>query len=138
MQQRPNKSELLLAVAQFLQEDVRPTLQNPGLAFRVLIAANLAHTIAAELWAEDALAEGEIERLRALLPDVDVGTRSDLARSAGRREALTRLNRALAERIRSGTLDEEGRARAFRAVMANLRDTLLVSNPRFDAGAEVP
>jgi hypothetical protein len=126
----------LLAVAQFLQSDIKPAIKDPALAFRVLIAANLATTIATELWAEDSLFQGVLDRLRALLPDVHLGD-LDLHRADARREALARLNGALARRIRENALDPESRKRAFDAVKANLRDALAVTNPRFDTSANL-
>ena len=42
MQNRPSKTDLLEAVARFLERDVKPAIKDPSLSFRVLIAANLA------------------------------------------------------------------------------------------------
>ena len=52
MQDRPSKEALLDAVATFLLEKVRPAIADPGLGFRVLIAANLASVAASEIRSE--------------------------------------------------------------------------------------
>ena len=50
MRQTPTKEELLGAVAEFLDEAVRPALDHRGLAFRVRIATNLLRTVSVECW----------------------------------------------------------------------------------------
>ena len=70
MQNRPDKTDLLEAVARFLERDVKPAIKDPSLAFRVLIAANLAAVVAGELRVEDAATGAELDRLRALLPEL--------------------------------------------------------------------
>jgi hypothetical protein len=129
MQDRPDQETLLDAVAQFLLEEVHPALEKEKrLAFRVLIAANLANVVANELRAEGGSAEEELSRLRALLPEVDV---AGLARAEARRK----LNRELASRLRDGRLPAG--ARVYAHVRATLLADLATANPRFDTAAEI-
>lgn len=138
MQNRPDRIALLLAVARFLEKEVRPALaHDPGLAFRALVAANIAGIAAGETAFEDALLDGELSRLRALLPDVTVDDAS-LGRAAGKREAILRLNRELARRIRDRSLDREARRGLLAHLQTTLKDELAITNPRFDTNAVVP
>jgi hypothetical protein len=59
MQNRPDKTALLEAVARFLATEVKPAIGDPNLAFRVLVAANLAAVVAAEVATEEAQEEAE-------------------------------------------------------------------------------
>src|SRR5580692_116344 len=59
MQNRPDKTALLEAVARFLATEVKPAITDPNLAFRVLVAANLAAVVAAEVATEEAQEEAE-------------------------------------------------------------------------------
>ena len=95
MQERPAPRAVLEALARFLLEELQPTVTDKRLAFRVLIAAHLASTLASELEVHKAHAEAEFRRLRALLPDVEVC-------SADTQAALRTLNATLAERLRRG------------------------------------
>jgi len=125
MQDRPDKTALLAAIAQFLLMEVRPAIDDKALGFRVLIAAHLAAGIAREVATEDDLDTAQLAGLQALLGDSpEIPGRSD-----SRREAITAANRRLTERIRAGDVD-------FDEVNAHLREVLAgklaVSNPNFD------
>jgi len=129
MQERPAPRAVLEALARFLLEELQPAVKDKRLGFRVLIAAHLASTLAAELESRDARLESELQRLRGLLPDV---ADASLAREA----ELRQLNAALAERLRRDASGlEDG------AVRAHLRQTLLdalqVLSPRFDTSLDV-
>jgi hypothetical protein len=138
MQNRPDRVSLLLAIARFLEKDVRPALaRETGLAFRALVAANLAAIVAGETAFEDALLDGELGRLRALLPDVPMDE-SALVRAAGKREAILRLNRELAARIRARSVSREARFALLPHLQTTLKDELAITNPRFDTTADVP
>lgn len=150
MQDSPDKEELLDAIARFLERDVRgallsnassrdrdaPAKSAQALAFRVLIAANLARIAAAEIRAEDEQDLAQLDRLRALLPSIAIDD-VDLARRAGRREATLRLERALCDRLRAGSLEVDFRARAFVHLRETLREKLAIGNPRFDLRDEI-
>jgi len=128
MQDRPDKEQLLDAVAEFLFTHVRPQIADDALRFRVLIAAHLCSVVALEIRSEDAHDLAELEGLHAILQ----GTRADLpAASLDRRALFSELNAALAQFIRTrstlGSNDE-----AFAHVQTTLAQKLSVSNPRFD------
>jgi hypothetical protein len=137
MQNRPDKAALLEAVARFLEREIKPAVKDPSLAFRVLIASNLCQLVSAEIQMEDPATDAELDRLAALLPDVDV----DLARARSsreeRRRALERYNRALYERIESGALRAEPGSAAWEHVTTTLRGELLTSSPRFDTALDI-
>ncbi len=138
MQTRPDHPTLLDALARFLLEDVSATLEHDkALQFRVLISANLASMVANELRSEPKRLEAEVQRLAALLPDVA----SALPVSSRDREqqfqSLDALNRALVTRLEAGSLSTEQLAQTFEVLYAAAKDTLAVTNPRFDLSDEV-
>ncbi|HVY47413.1 MAG TPA: DUF6285 domain-containing protein [Minicystis sp.] len=133
MQNRPDKTALLEAVARFLATEVKPAVADPNLAFRVLVAANLAAVVAAEVATEEAQENAEIERLRELVPVAP----APFAGAAARKQALLDANRELVRRIDAGELDAAGRRRATDHVMLTLRGELFAQSPKFDASLEV-
>jgi|SRR5215472_14990321 len=136
MQERPTKTNLLQAISRFLLGEIHPTVADKRLSFRILIAANLANVVAAEIEAEQAQTEAQISRLAELMPDASAGVES--ARSElGRRELLSRLNRELTSRIREQRFSDAERERVWRHVKETLMETLAVDNPRFDTSAEI-
>ena len=132
MQDRPEKEVLLDALANFLIQQVRPAVSDPGLNFRVLIAANIAMQVAAEIRGEESQDAAELTRLRELLSDVPVS--SDLTTRSGQQVATKALNQALAERLKTGSVD-------FAKATAHLKQTLIkklaVNNPRFDTALDI-
>jgi hypothetical protein len=132
MQDRPEKEVLLDALANFLIQQVRPAVSDPGLNFRVLIAANIAVQVAAEIRGEEAQDAAELRRLRELLADVPVS--GDLATRSGQQAATKVLNHALAERLKLGTVDF---AKATEHLKQTLIEKLAVNNPRFDTALEI-
>jgi hypothetical protein len=133
MQQRPDHPELLDALARFLMGDVGPALeQDKALQFRTLIAANLATVVANELRTETQRFEAEVARLRRLLPAEASALPFESNDRATRLDALERLNRALATRLRAGSLSTEQQAEALEALFSTAKETLAVTNPRFD------
>ncbi len=129
MQERPSPRAVLEALSRFLLEEVQPALADKRLAFRVLIAAHLAATLAAELEARRPHAEAELRRLRALLPELPVV-------SAETATELRALNAALAERLRRGEhpSDDAGLRAHLRTTLA---DALGVLSPRFDTSPDI-
>ena len=132
MQDRPEKEVLLDALANFLIQQVRPAVSDPGLNFRVLIAANIAMQVAAEIRGEETQDAAELTRLRELLADVPIA--GDLTTRSAQLAATKQLNRELSERLKRGTVD-------FAKATAHLKQTLIeklaVGNPRFDTSLEI-
>ena len=108
------KDLLLEAIAQFLERDLKGQIADPRLAFRVLIAAHLANTIAIELRTEAEHTAAELASLRELLAEGG---------------DLPALRRELAARLRDGRLAPE---RAMAHLQATLARRLQVVSPRFD------
>jgi hypothetical protein len=128
MQTRPDQSTLLEALASFLMADVAPKLEaDKALQFRVLIAANLATVIAGERRTEATRLAAELARLRALLDDTQ---------GADDGETLARLNVELAARLRRGALAGARLDQALEHLLATAKETLEVTNPRFDLSDE--
>jgi hypothetical protein len=128
MQDSPSAEELIAAVQAHLQEKVLPALEEPGLRFRTLVAANVLGIVAREQALAPELARAEWDRLRGLL-----------SWEAPRPEALAALtaviatmNEALCEAIDAGAFDEPA---PRRALLAHCRQTamekLVIANPRF-------
>ncbi|MFZ5492995.1 MAG: DUF6285 domain-containing protein [Pseudomonadota bacterium] len=128
MQDRPTAPELLDAVREFIATELLPTVHDPRLRFRALVAANLLDLVHRELALEPALLRAEWERLGALLgdaspPPADVGELA--AAMAARNAELCRLIRG--DRAPAGTAA---------AQLAAVRGKLEVANPRYLAGFE--
>ncbi|MFT5434193.1 MAG: hypothetical protein ACI9OJ_004906 [Myxococcota bacterium] len=135
MQDRPNKTEILDALATFLMREVRPQVTDPALNFRVLIAANLASIVANEQRNEDTEDAAQLQRLRMLMPDVQINDQS--ASHAGRLGAIETLNYELVSRIRAGKINDTQRAGIWIHLGETLREKLAVVNPRFDSSPMV-
>ncbi len=131
MQQRPSKTELLRAVAQFLSGEAYPAIEDKRLKFRVLIAANLANTVASELELGPSLIEGELARLEALLPDVS------RAGHESPEQRLAHLNADLVLLLRANRFDDQQRQEVWKHVKQTLIETLGIVNPRFDTSPEI-
>jgi hypothetical protein len=128
MQERPEPRAVLEALARFLLEELQPVVTDKRLAFRVLIAAHLASTMAAELEVRPLHAQAELLRLTALLPDVPV--------SSDARVALRDLNAALVDRLaQGGPLRDDAGVRAH--LRSTLADALAVFSPRFDTSPDI-
>ncbi|MEZ4255095.1 MAG: DUF6285 domain-containing protein [Polyangiales bacterium] len=113
MQERPSKTELLDAITEFLLSEVHPKIEDKGLAFRVLIAANLTSIVRNEIGAEFGRDRGELERLRTLLhTDPAAGPGGETLDGEATRSELIAQNRALAERLRAGAFSGPEFARA--------------------------
>lgn len=137
MQDRPDKATLMEAVARFLTEEVRPHVTNKATSFRVLVAANLAGIVAREIRMEDAHDAAQLDRLKVLLPDVDVSEAAQSVGRTARHEALAALNKGLVQQLREGGMDEGRRAAVYSHVTQTLREKLAVINPRFDQSPHV-
>lgn len=134
MQDLPDRSSLLTAVARFLADDrLKAAVRDPALAFRLKIAAHLIESVVREEKSEEAHDAAELSRLEALfaLPR----SAPELATSL-RRARIAELNRRLATELRAGGT-EDFAARAHDHLKATLADKLSVTTPRFDISAEV-
>ncbi len=136
MQQRPTKPALLQAIARFLISEVYPNVPDKRLNFRVLIAANLANMVAAEMDSEPALIEAEMARLAELMPDA-LGRHGIPQSDLEAFRLLSELNRELAARVRQRRLSPAEKRRAWAHVKETLIRTLAVDNPRFDTAPEI-
>lgn len=137
MQNRPDKTALLEAVARFLEREIKPMVKDPSLSFRVLIAANLCQLVSAEIQMEDMATDAEIERLSALLPDAFVDVAKARASREGRVRAIAEYNRALCDRILKGDLSAEPGGEVWNHVTTVLRGELLTSSPRYDTSLDI-
>ena len=133
MQERPNKLALLMAISRFLVDDVRPALSDPRLSFRALIAANLAGIVASELASEDAHVTRELDRLRAIFPEVAPAPAS----FEDRRALLAALNGRLAKTLREAETAPAEITRIARLLRETLHDKLSIDNPRFDTSLDI-
>jgi hypothetical protein len=128
MQDRPTATELLEAVQAHLAQDVVPSLGEPGLRFRTLVAANVLGIVNRELALGDAQVRDEWQRLAALLgPDV-VAPAGTVAQMDGVREMRKRLCAA----ITAGEYDETERWQPLMAhCLRTAEEKLAISNPQF-------
>lgn len=127
MQDTPDAPTLLTEIARFLETQVRPAIDDKGLAFRVRIAVHLLGVIGREVTHAPAHLQAEADRLAALsgvaLPA------DDLTEWVGARNA------DLAAGLRADTYDAEARDAIRAHLMQTLRETLAVAQPRFDTRA---
>ncbi|MCO4773088.1 MAG: hypothetical protein KDA24_23845 [Deltaproteobacteria bacterium] len=127
MQYRPTQEELLLAIADFIEGDVRPQLDDRALSFRCLIAANLARMCVMERRMEEWHDGLELDSLRTILDDLPAVLPPT---KEARRDLLEQLNSRLARDVRKSRVEMEPTAAHLRTV---LKGRLSVTNPRFDA-----
>lgn len=133
MQDAPDKEAILLALAKFLDREVRPLVKEPRAAFRVLVGAHLAFTAAMESMDEDADLDAELERLRGLTKDTS--PKPDSRPERKRRVVL--LEERLAARIREPKTSREELAIIREALKETLLAKLRVNSPRFDTRAHL-
>jgi hypothetical protein len=119
-QQRPDVPTTLDAVVTFLTSELHGQVRDKGLAFRVLIAANLLMQSAALLRAEPQRSERDAQRLQTLL--------AALKSPAGHPESDTPL-RVLSECIARATPEQQ--ALLMTELTASLADTLACNSPAF-------
>ncbi|MDX1664772.1 MAG: DUF6285 domain-containing protein [Candidatus Promineifilaceae bacterium] len=128
MQHFPDAVQLLEAVADHLTDQVLPTLQEPRLRFRTLVAANVLAVVARELTLAPAQAPEEWRRLAALLGDEGECPPG----YEEQRAAIERMNRRLCGAIERGDFDEPA---AWKQLLAHCRQTaqdkLAIANPSF-------
>jgi hypothetical protein len=121
MQDRPTLAELVIAVREFLETEIAPSLTDSRLKFRTLVAMNALSMITREADLEELLVREDYVRLVALLGR-DVGVPAELFKLKQQvNEAMTDL----AKRIRSGDMP----LGTFEYLERAIRSTLEVSNP---------
>ena len=126
MQDIPDKSTLLTAVARFLKRDLAPVTESPALRFRVLIAANLLGVVTREIGLEATHFNAEVDRLDGLLSEEAV---AQLRAAQGEEARRAALSEAYAQLLTAPEVPEDA---LFAHVQATLAEKLAVINPRFD------
>ena len=126
MQDRPTQRELVEAARELFERELLPTLTDPRLRFRTLVALNALGMAEREMFAGDVFVDEELKGLRALLglPALPFPE----SRAAKESEAWSH-RKVLAARIREGTAPEG--TGAF--LKASVGYKLSISNPRFAA-----
>ncbi|MEZ4314155.1 MAG: DUF6285 domain-containing protein [Polyangiaceae bacterium] len=123
MQDRPTTRELVEAARELFQEEVLPTVTDPRLKFRILVALNALGIAEREMFAGDVLLDEELKGLLALLGDDRPIPESRLSK-----EALGwKLRKDLSALIREGRAPEG--TGAF--LKASMGFKLSVASPRF-------
>jgi hypothetical protein len=116
MQDRPDATELLATVADFLERELLPTLEGPA-TYRTRVAVNLLKILEREQRLGPAARERECELLRDLLGISDGVDPLE-------------LNRRLAAAIDAGEVSHEA---AWPALMEIARGKLAIARPGYDA-----
>ncbi|MCC6747579.1 MAG: hypothetical protein IT371_07980 [Deltaproteobacteria bacterium] len=139
MRDRPDAPTILAAVARFLEEEVRGTVSDPRVGFRLLVAASLCRGVAAEFVAEEALDSTELAALGALLPEHAQRAESDAGRPrSARQQTLRELTAQLATELAAGRFDDEPAfTEAASALERVLAAELAATNPRFDLSQDL-
>src|SRR3954447_24798220 len=116
MQDEPRPSELIKAVADFLRNELTPTIGGHS-AFKLRVAINALDLVTRQLMLESSSDAAEAERLSQLL---------------GRRGSLEELNRVLAAKIATGEADLQTPGLAEHLWQTTL-DKLAVDQPNYAA-----
>jgi hypothetical protein len=128
MQDSPTATELLEAVQAHLTQDVVPSLGEPGLRFRTLVAANVLGIVNRELALADGQVGDEWRRLAALLGRAESVPPDTAAQIDGVREMRNQLCAAIA----AGEYDEAERwQQLLTHCLRTAEDKLAISNPHF-------
>jgi hypothetical protein len=132
MQDAPNASELLEAVADFLNDELLPlTAENPRLRFHSLIAINVLNIVMRELNESEPLMRAEWQRLTELLAQP---AREIPEHPQQLRREITDFNRELCARLRAAPPDLDAtawHAQLTQHLHATTREKLQIANPRF-------
>jgi len=123
MQDRPRASELAEAVREFIETEMLPTIDDPRLRFRALVAANGLGILERELALGAPLVRREVGALMRLLGHAD-SVPDDLDEL---RRRASDLNRELSRRIRAGNAPDGTLAH----LVATVADKLRVASPRY-------
>lgn len=126
MQDRPTTRELVEAARELFERELLPTITDPRLRFRTLVALNALGMAEREMFAGDVFVDEELRGLRALLGIAE----SPLPEGRAAKESEAWAHRkTLAARIREGHVPEG--AGAF--LRSSIGYKLSISNPRFVA-----
>jgi Domain of unknown function (DUF6285) len=98
MQSRPDAPELAAAIREFLETEIVPTLTDPRLKFRTLVAMNALGMLEREVRLEEGFLKDECSSLAGLL-NVSAVTPDSLETL---RKVVLELNTRLASQIRAG------------------------------------
>lgn len=131
MNDAPTGGELVEAVRHFLETEVLPALTEPGLRFRMLVAAHVLGIVVREWPVEEDMLRHEWELLAGLLDDPGSlpGGLEELRRQ------VRAANDRLCARIRTGDFDNPDRFRTLAQLLRSLVVAKLkVSNPRYLEG----
>ena len=124
MQDRPNYSELLVAIEHFLDAEIVPNTEGAR-GFHARVAANAIRTVRRELEAEDDQLAKEWAGLDKLL-----GLAEQPLGRAALREGIAARNAELCARIRRGDADGgDFGAQVREHVRRSVRDKISVTNP---------
>ena len=123
MQPRPDATELIFAVRNFLETEIIPTLSDARLKFRTLVAINALGIVEREHQLEEEFLRAELIDLSNLL-ELDAHAPDSLEIL---RLDVTKLNADLAERIRAGHAPAATFTTLKRAAVNKLR----VSSPMY-------
>jgi hypothetical protein len=126
MQDRPTQRELVEAARELFQNEVLPTITDPRLKFRTLVALNALGITEREMFSGDVFVDEELTALRALLGLAEA--KLPESRAAKETEAWAH-RKTLAARIREGTAPDG--TVAF--LKASVGWKLAVASPRFTA-----
>ncbi|MBX7058044.1 MAG: hypothetical protein K1X75_08245 [Leptospirales bacterium] len=128
MQNRPDAAELLEAIQEFLMKDIMPRVKDQELlSFKTLVSWNMLGVLAREARSGEDSLNSELGRLIALL-GADGLQRPETGME--KMSLLRRLNRQLAQKIRTEKIGFENRAVADH-VRRTVSEKLSISNPRF-------
>ncbi len=129
MQDRPEAHELIQAVEGFIEGELLPTLADPRLRFRALVAANVLAIVARELAQGEVMLFAEWQRLIPLLAETNVPPPLSMEELHA---AVLGFNRELCARIRAGEADT---GPWYDEVLAHVESTVIeklhVTNPRY-------
>jgi hypothetical protein len=124
MQDRPTTRELVEAARELFEREVLPTITDPRLRFRTLVALNAMGIAEREMFAGDVFVDEELKGLRALLGKAEGPLPEG---RAGKEAEAWALRKELAGRIREGRAPEG--TGAF--LRASVGYKLAVASPRF-------
>jgi Domain of unknown function (DUF6285) len=123
MQDRPDTAELSFAVLEFLQLEVLPTINDPRLKFRLLVAMNALNMISREVNLEESNLQAEFSSLKSLLNAQDPNPES----FSSLKSLVQSINAELSSRIRLGNVPENLFAHLEEVTKAKLS----ISNPAY-------
>ena len=124
MQDRPNAEELLHTLGDFIEYELRPTLEGP-LKYRSLVALNLCRIVEREMRDGEDHLERQRRRLETLL--------GEQVPEGRLQEQVRVLNDKLSQRLRSGDVSEAFEAQAWQALMETTREKLAIIKPGHDS-----